>query len=106
MKKEEMDKLTQGIQEKIGKEASALIADDIGRLVTDNAQMNNSLENKDKQINKLKQDKENLITTNGNLLQQIGMGEEPPKQNERKEEKQEKVFSFKSAFDEKGHFKK
>lgn len=106
MKQDDMKKLTDSIQEKIGKEASGLIADDLGTLITDNAQMNSTLDNRNLEIEKLKQDKENLITTNGNLLQQIGMGEEIPRKVKEKTEEKPKVFSFKTAFDEKGRFKK
>lgn len=104
MNNKDMESLTQSIQEKIGKEASGLIADDLGKLITDNAHMNTEIETRDNQIEKLKNDKENLITANGNLLQQIGMGEEPPKRNENKEEEKPKVYSFKTAFDKKGRF--
>lgn len=109
MKKEEMESLTASMQEKLGKEASAKIADDLGKLITDNAQMNKEIENRNSQITKLKQDKENLIATNGNLLQQVAMGEDfssnvITRKQEQKEE--EKPFSFKDCFDEKGNFKK
>lgn len=103
MKKEDMEKFTQTIQEKLGKEASSIIADDLGILITDNAQMNNSIQEKESQINKLKESNEKLVTANGNLLQQVGMGEEPPKPN-KVEEEPKKVFSFKNAFDKKGKF--
>lgn len=103
MKKEDLQKLFNGIQEKIGKENYAKMSDDIGVLITDNENMNNTISNKDSEIQKLKDNNELLITANGNLLQQVGMGEEP-KQNENKEEP--KKFSLKDAFDEKGNFKK
>lgn len=103
MKKEDLQKLFNGIQEKIGKENYAKMSDDIGVLITDNENMNNTISNKDSEIQKLKDNNELLITANGNLLQQVGMGEEP-KQNENKEEPIK--FSLKDAFDEKGNFKK
>ena len=106
MKKEDFEALTNSMQEKLGKEATSKIADDIGKLITDNAQMNKEIENRDNQITKLKQEKENLITTNGNLLQQVAMGEDllfSGSQNKQKEEPK-KPFSFKSCFDEKGNF--
>lgn len=107
MKNDEMKKLTDGIQEKLGKDAVGIIADDLGRIITDNAQMNTELENRNNEISKLKDDKELLTTTNGKLLQQISMGEEiPPFKKQEKPEEKSKPYSFKSAFDEKGHFKK
>ena len=107
MKKEDMDKLINGIQKKIGKEASGLISDDLGMLITDNANMNKDLTNKDNEINKLIDQKDKLIATNGNLLQQIAMGEEENyfSKNKKEEEEKPKKFNFKDAFDTKGHFK-
>lgn len=107
MKKEDMDKLINGIQEKIGKDASGLISDDLGMLITDNTNMNKDLTNKENEINKLKDQKEKLIATNGNLLQQIAMGEEENffTKNKKEEKEKPKKFNFKDAFDTKGHFK-
>ena len=102
MKKEDQQKLFKGIEKKLGKDNYSKIADDIGVLITDNETMNNTLANKDEEIQQLNKDKEILITANGNLLQQVGMGEDP-KKDEEKEGKKEKL-SFKNAFDEKGNF--
>ena len=70
--------------------------------------MNKEIENRNSQITKLKQDKENLIATNGNLLQQVAMGEDFSSNiiSRKQEHKEEKPFSFKDCFDEKGNFKK
>ena len=104
MKNEDFEKLTNTMQEKLGKENSSLIADDIGTLITDNNNMNAEIERQTQLIEKLKQDKENLINANGNLLQQVAMGVEKPKQNEKDNTTTPKKFSFKSCFDEKGNF--
>ena len=101
MKKEEQQKLFEGIKNKIGNDNYSKIADDIGVLITDNETMNNTISNKDNEIQQLKDNNEILITANGNLLQQVGLGEEPKK--EENEDKKEKI-SLKSAFDEKGNF--
>lgn len=66
--------------------------------------MNNTISNKDTEINDLKNTNEILITANGNLLQQVGVGEEPKDEEKEKEDTKPK-FSFKNAFDEKGNFK-
>lgn len=107
MKTEDMQNLINGIQEKIGKDASGLISDDLGMIITDNTNMNKDLTNKENEINKLKDQKEKLIATNGNLLQQISMGEEENffTKNKKEEKEKPKKFNFKDAFDTKGHFK-
>lgn len=107
MNKEDFGKFINGIQEKLGKENSSKIADDLGTLITDNSKMNSDIDKKNKQIEQLKTDKENLITTNGNLLQQITMGEKEDldyNKNKQKEEKPKEPFSFMKQFDKNGNF--
>lgn len=107
MKNEDMQKIVNSIQEKIGNEASGLISDDLGMLITDNTNMNKDLTNKENEINKLKQQKEQLIATNGNLLQQVSMGNQDDFKNNihtKQDEEPKKPFSFKAQFDEKGNF--
>lgn len=105
MKQEEFENKMNSIQEKIGQEASSLILDEIGALLTDNKQMNTQLEEKDTQITKLKQDKETLQAVNGNLLQQVAMGKDTTNIENKEKEEVKKPFDFRSAFDEYGNFK-
>ena len=108
MEIKKMEELTNKIIEKVGKDKAGLIADDIGLLITDNSNMNTTISEKDKEIEKLKTDKENLITTNGNLLQQVAMGQDDgnPYDNKQKEEQKPKarVFDFHTVFDKKRKF--
>ena len=108
MLEKEFEKITKSIQDKLGKENTSLIADDLGKLITDNATMNKDLRGRDERISKLEQDKEALITTNGNLLQQVAMGDESGliNKNEPKNEEPKKPFDYRSVFDEKGNFKR
>lgn len=99
MKNEDYENLINGIRTKVGDEMSALIADDLTTLISDNSSMNNEIASKNSEIDKLKNDKENLIKANGNLFQQITMGEEKKKKEEPEEE-----FSFYDMFDENGNF--
>lgn len=105
MQEKDFNKLTTTMQEKLGEEASK-IADDIATLITDNSATNKIIKEKDAMIEKLKQDKEALIQVNGNLLQQVAMGEEDVHINKQEEEKKREPFSFKSVFDENGNFKR
>lgn len=108
MIEKDFEKVTKSIQEKLGKDNVGLIADDLGLLITDNTTMNESLRKKDEQITKLQQDKEALITTNGNLLQQVAMGDEDSLINKKEDKEPEpiKPFDYRSVFDEKGNFKR
>ena len=108
MIEKEFEKITKSIQDKLGKENTSLIADDLGKLITDNATMNKDLRGRDERISKLEQDKEALITSNGNLLQQVAMGDDSSliNKNEPKEDEPPKPFDYRSVFDEKGNFKR
>ena len=94
------------IQEKIGKDASNLILDELGELLTDNKSVNDELSNKDKEIEKYKKTNETLQRVNGNLLQQVAMGSEEDLKPKTKEPEKPKEINYKDAFDEKGNFKK
>ena len=96
MTEKEFEKITKSIQDKLGKENTSLIADDLGKLITDNATMNKDLKQRDERISKLEQDKEALITSNGNLLQQVAMGDESGliNKNEPKNEEAKKPFDY------------
>lgn len=107
MKSEELEAITNSIQAKVGEEAASIIADDLGKLITSNTQTINLINQKDKEIARLKDNNEKLVIANGNLLQSVSMGvesekhqtDETPKENTTK-------FNFRSVFDDKGHFKK
>lgn len=102
MKKEELEQITNSISDKLGKETSALIHDDLASIILDNEATNKSLTEKDNTIQKLKEDKESLIITNNKLFQQVGIGKEEVKKPEPSEEYT--PFNFNSVFDEKGNF--
>lgn len=111
MTNEEMKKLTERVQEKIGKEASGLIADDIGLLISDTSKMNSDILSRNEEIEKLKDQKEKLIETNGNLLQQISMGDDnslsfQKKPSSKEIEEDEVSISWNDCFDTKGNFLK
>lgn len=104
MKYDEFQKKIDGITEKIGDEASNLILDDIAILLTDNKNMNETIEKKDNEITNLNKRNETLQNVNGNLLQQVAMEKEDIIQ-EKKEEKPKEI-SYNNLFDEYGNFKR
>jgi hypothetical protein len=101
MQDNDLQSIIDSISEKVGKENSALIADDIGKLITINSSVVDDMKKKDTEISRLTQTNEKLIIANGNLLQSIPMGKEEKKE-EIKEER--KSTSFKDCFDKKGNF--
>lgn len=103
MKEKEFKEKIDEIQEKIGADASNLILDDIAILLNDNKQMNKEY-NEQVEKNKVLEDKnEKLQLVNGNLLQQIPMGDDP-KTKEKEEEEEKKPFDYRSVFDENRKF--
>lgn len=97
-----LTEISDKIQEKLGKEESGKIADDIANILIYEESNNKVLQEKDSEISKLKQDKEMLIQANGNLLLKVPQGKE-----EERQEKEEtyKEFDFRSVF-ENGKFKR
>lgn len=102
----DLDKITQSIQKKLGKDSSSKIADDLASIMTVKASYEKQNKEKDAEITKLKSDKEMLIEANGNLLQQVSMGTEEDINPKKEKEEPKKAFDFRSVFDEKGNFKK
>ena len=104
MKNEDLTKLTQKIQEKLGQENSALISDELATLISDTANVNSQIEKQSSEIETLKSDKEKLLDVNSKLFLQVSQGYDESLIEDKKAE-EKKPFSFKSCFDEKGNFK-
>ena len=105
MKEKEFQDLIQNMQSKLGEENSGLIADDLGMLIADNKAVNDTAVKYQDEIKMLKDQKEKLIATNGNLLQQISFGVEEQSQEEVKEEPR-KHIDFRDFIDSNGNFKR
>lgn len=105
MKEKDFQELINNMQTKLGEEASGLIADDLGMLISDNKAVNDSEVKYQDEIKMLKDQKEKLIATNGNLLQQISFGVEEQTKEEVKEEPR-KHIDFRDFIDSNGNFKR
>ena len=102
MSDEELTKFIDGMQEKLGKENSAIIADDLGILISSNAEAQKRSKEQDERIKQLTAHNEKLILANGNLLKQIpaeDSGSETPR-----EEAPKKSINLMDAFDAHGRF--
>lgn len=103
MKQEDFEKLQNNMKEKLGDSNFALISDDVATLMSENNSMNTQISERDTTIERLNQDKSNLIETNGNLMQKISVGFQEPTQTKNVTENQKIVL--KDCFDDKGNFK-
>ncbi len=103
MDQQKLNELIGNIKDKVGEEMSSVIADDLGALITENENTNNTLAQKDKEISELNSTKESLIMSNGNLLKQISM-DATKNPFEERIEKEEVEFNIYDAFDKNGNF--
>ena len=105
MTDEELLKITNSIEEKLGAEASATIADDIGLLMTGNAKSQQAIQDRDSQIADLKAKNEKLVLANGNLLKQVPMESETSVKSRPKDDNSEEShINLSDAFDKSGKF--
>lgn len=105
MENKKFSEMLDKMQEKIGKDASSLIADDIGLLITENSLANQEIEKRDTEIEKLRTEKEQLQGTNMSLLQQVRMTNDNFGSPKIEKEPEKKVITYKDVFDENGNFK-
>lgn len=91
------------MQEKIGKDEAAKIADDIASLLSYDNSRTKDINKRDKRIEKLEKDKEMLIEANGNLLQQVSQ-ETKEIEPQAQTAEETKSIDIRSAFDKNGNF--
>ena len=103
MSDEELTKFIDGLQDKLGKENSAMIADDLGVLISSNAETQKALKARDEKIEKLRERNEKLILANGNLLKQIP-AEDSVSETPREETQPKAKINLMDAFDAHGRF--
>ena len=97
-----LTEISDKIQEKLGKEESGKIADDIANILIFEESNNKILKEKNDTIDKLNKDKEMLIQANGNLLLKVPQGKED---GEVEKEETYKEFDYRTVF-ENGKFKR
>lgn len=101
-----IDEITNSIKEKLGDEESGKIADDLATLLIHDKSLNDSIQNKDKEIEKLKNDKDLLVSANANLLLKIPAGKESDEEfNSSPRQEENKPFDFRTIFED-GKFKR
>lgn len=102
-----LSEIVDSIQDKVDKETSAKIADDLANILVVEEKNNTTIKEKEDTIKRYKDDKEMLIQANGRLLQQVptSQNEEDFEGNDNKKE-DNKPFDFRTIFDEKGYIKR
>lgn len=102
-----IEDITNSIKEKLGEEEAGKIADDLASIIINDKSLNETISNKDKEINKLKDDKDLLVSANANLLLKIPAGKESDEDfgNTGRKQEENKPFDFRSCFKD-GKFKR
>ena len=105
MKNEDFKKVISGIEEKLGKENSSVVADDLANLISDNISMNKLVEEKNATIKEKEELNQKLVMANSSLLQQVGVPDDTVKRKDsssRKDsEDEEEKISWSDCFDKK-----
>lgn len=100
MKDEDLNQLLDSIKNDIGEEVHATIADKIGQIITMNAKVQEQLSEQEKEITRLKDTNDKLVSANGALLMQVPtIKKEEPKV----EDDKPTYYDYHSAFDENGN---
>ena len=104
----ELSKIVDNIQEKLGKEESGKIMDDLANILVFEEANTKTIKEKDEVIAKQKKDKEMLIEANGNLLLHVPQAKEEESffEDGKKDSKGTEPFDFRTVFDSKGKFKR
>lgn len=104
----ELNKIVDTIQEKLGKEESGKIADDLANILVFEEANSKSIKEKEEQIAKIKKDKEMLIEANGNLLLHVPQVKEEESffEDGKQDSKGTEPFDFRTVFDSKGKFRR
>lgn len=102
-----IEEITNSIKTKLGDEEAGKIADDLASLLINDKTLNETINSKDKEIEKLKTDKDLLVSANANLLMKIPAGKEADDSfyDEGKKETEPKFFDFRQCFKD-GRFKR
>ena len=104
MTEEELNKINDNIKGKVGDENFAMIADDIGTIITGREVMDQTIKDKEAEIADLKSKNEKLVLANAQLFKQIPVGHNSREESE-EEDSPTKNISLKDAFDASGNFK-
>lgn len=105
----DLTKIMDGLEKKLGEENYATISDELGNLITLNSKAKEVTEQLKLEVSNLEKMKEKLVAANTNLLSQIpATPDKQPTSFESKveEESDPRDYDFFQDFDNKGNFKR
>lgn len=98
----DFDSIVNGITEKLGKETTGTISDDLANLIGFQASQQDELKNRASEIEKLKKTNDMLVKANGTLLQQVSAYTE--EEEEKELPKKKEPLDMRTLFDKNGKF--
>lgn len=104
MSKEELETLVNKIKDGLDETASALVSEDLLAIVSNYNLLLDSVAEKEEELAKLKEEKEELLKVNGRLFQKIGFDKEEAEE-ETAEDKPAEEIKIEDIIDEKGDLK-
>lgn len=101
-----IEEITNSIKTKLGDEEAGKIADDLANLLITEKSYKETIDTKDKENKKLRDDKDLLVSANANLLMKIPAGKESDDSFfDDNSKKEPKIFDFRECFKD-GKFKR
>lgn len=104
MSKEELETLVNKIKDGLDETASALVSEDLLAIVSNYNLLVDQVAEKDVELAKLKEEKEELLKVNGRLFQKIGFDKEEAEE-EAEDKPAEEEITLEDIIDEKGDLK-
>lgn len=101
MSKEELETLVNKIKDGLDETTSALVSEDLLAIVSNYNLLLDSVAEKDVELAKLREEKEELLKVNGRLFQKIGFDKEEAEE-EAEEKPAEEEIKIEDIVDEKG----
>lgn len=101
MSKEELETLVNKIKDSLDDTASALVSEDLLAIVSNYNLLLDSVAEKDVELAKLREEKEELLKVNGRLFQKIGFDKEEAEE-EAEDKPAEEEIKIEDIVDEKG----
>lgn len=104
LSKEDFEKLVNKIKDGLDETTSALISEDLLKVISNYNMAVDSIEETKTENDKLKADKDELLKVNGRLFQKIGFDKEDAEDDGKKEEKEDdkEEIKIEDVIDEKG----
>jgi len=102
LSKEEFESLINALREKLDETTVALISDELLNIISVYTTASDEYDNMKEEVEKLKNEKDELLKVNGKLYQRIGFDKVEEEKEDNVEETEEEELTVEDVIDEKG----